>query len=164
MTGRSSALKPSLFAVFCIALSAFTLWPVIKEDRAWPDSIRSYLESDGFADSGASNLVSAIYLGYRAYDTLGETIVLLVAVSGAIAMIAASNGMLARGYTEASQRPGLSSPGEQPRVTRKNRTELLDVVTSKLGPIVLIFGLYVMLFGHVSPGGGFQGGDRKSVV
>jgi multicomponent Na+:H+ antiporter subunit B len=32
------------------------------------------------------------------------------------------------------------------------------VVTGKIGPIVLIFGVYVMVYGHLSPGGGFQGG------
>lgn len=34
------------------------------------------------AETGATNLVSAIYLGYRAYDTLGEALVLLLAVTG----------------------------------------------------------------------------------
>jgi multisubunit Na+/H+ antiporter MnhB subunit len=33
-------------------------------------------------ETGATNLVSAIYLGYRAYDTLGEALVLLLAVTG----------------------------------------------------------------------------------
>jgi multisubunit Na+/H+ antiporter MnhB subunit len=42
---------------------------------------------DGVEDTGAVNLVTAIYLGYRAYDTLGETIVLLLAVSGVMVMV-----------------------------------------------------------------------------
>jgi multicomponent Na+:H+ antiporter subunit B len=42
---------------------------------------------DGVKDTGAVNLVTAIYLGYRAYDTLGETIVLLLAVSGVMVMV-----------------------------------------------------------------------------
>jgi multicomponent Na+:H+ antiporter subunit B len=36
------------------------------------------------AESGAINLVSAIYLGYRAFDTLGETIVLVLSVAGVL--------------------------------------------------------------------------------
>ncbi len=32
-------------------------------------------------ETGAVNLVSAIYLGYRALDTLGETVALLLAVA-----------------------------------------------------------------------------------
>ena len=35
-------------------------------------------------ETGAINLVSAIYLGYRAFDTLGETIVLVLSVAGVI--------------------------------------------------------------------------------
>ena len=38
------------------------------------------------------------------------------------------------------------------------RTEILDVVSRKLAPFILLFGLYLVAFGHLSPGGGFQGG------
>lgn len=38
----------------------------------------------GIEETGAINLVSSIYLGYRVFDTLGETIILLLAVSGII--------------------------------------------------------------------------------
>lgn len=127
--------------------------PVFLSDFPWPSSARDYLEARGEADSGARNLVSAIYLGYRAFDTLGETIILLVAVSGTISIIAHSGISLARGFGEEA----LDRRHGSPRL-RRRRTELIDVVTGKLGPIVLIFGLYVMLFGHLSPGGGFQGG------
>lgn len=127
--------------------------PVFLSDFPWPTAARDYLEAHGVADSGARNLVSAIYLGYRAFDTLGETIVLLVAVSGTIGIIAQSGVSLARGFGEEA----LDRRTASPRL-RHRRTELIDVVTGKLGPIVLIFGLYVMLFGHLSPGGGFQGG------
>jgi multisubunit Na+/H+ antiporter MnhB subunit len=44
-------------------------------------SRREYL-SEGPEATGAINIVSAIYLGYRAYDTMGEAIVLLLAVTG----------------------------------------------------------------------------------
>ena len=38
----------------------------------------------GIQETGAINLVTSIYLGYRAFDTLGETLVLLLAVSGVV--------------------------------------------------------------------------------
>ncbi len=38
------------------------------------------------------------------------------------------------------------------------KTDALSVITGKLGPLVLVFGAYLIAFGHVSPGGGFQGG------
>ncbi|POR00670.1 hypothetical protein AU468_09475 [Alkalispirochaeta sphaeroplastigenens] len=38
------------------------------------------------------------------------------------------------------------------------RTELLDVISRKLAPFVMVFGLYLVAYAHRSPGGGFQGG------
>jgi len=38
------------------------------------------------------------------------------------------------------------------------KTDILDTVSRKLGPYVLLFGCYMISYGHVSPGGGFQGG------
>lgn len=38
------------------------------------------------------------------------------------------------------------------------RTDSLRVISGKLGPLVLVFGAYLIAYGHVSPGGGFQGG------
>jgi len=128
------------------------LIPVFLSPSPWPTKARDYIEKNGFADTGALNQVSAIYLGYRAYDTLGETIVLLLAVSGTIGIIAKSGISLARGFNETKPEPLKSGRSSL------LRTDLIDVVTGKMGPIVLLFGVYVMLYGHISPGGGFQGG------
>ncbi|MFP4407283.1 MAG: MnhB domain-containing protein [Spirochaetaceae bacterium] len=38
------------------------------------------------------------------------------------------------------------------------RTQLLDVISRKLAPFVMLFGFYLIAFAHRSPGGGFQGG------
>lgn len=46
--------------------------------------IREYVIENGSRETGALNLVTSIYLGYRMFDTLGETIVLLLAVSGVL--------------------------------------------------------------------------------
>ena len=53
------------------------------------DSIRVHILERGTEETGSLNLVTAIYLGYRAYDTLGETIVLLLAVSGIVYLVGA---------------------------------------------------------------------------
>lgn len=38
------------------------------------------------------------------------------------------------------------------------RTDILEVAARKLAPFILLFGCYVIAYGHLSPGGGFQGG------
>jgi len=37
-------------------------------------------------------------------------------------------------------------------------SELVDIVSRKLVPFILLFGCYLISHGHLSPGGGFQGG------
>lgn len=144
-----------LAALASVLAAAFALWPLFALDVAWPGTVRDYLEAKGTVESGAMNLVSAIYLGYRAYDTLGETVVLLVAVTGAIGMMAAGSALAPREAGGAPVEPA-RSPRREAR--SRQRTELIAALSGKLGAVILIFGLYVMLYGHVSPGGGFQGG------
>lgn len=40
----------------------------------------------------------------------------------------------------------------------RRKTDILDVIARKLAPYMFLFGLYLVSFGDVSPGGGFQGG------
>jgi multisubunit Na+/H+ antiporter MnhB subunit len=44
--------------------------------------LRRYFAEHGVPQTGSINLVSSIYLGYRAFDTLGETVILFLAVTG----------------------------------------------------------------------------------
>ncbi|GAB1456627.1 MAG: MnhB domain-containing protein [Spirochaetia bacterium] len=140
------AKATNTFTIVLIAgLSIAVIAPIVLSEAAWPTLARDMIDATGFNDTGARNLVSSIYLGYRAYDTLGETIVLLAALAGSAAIIAGEHPR--RGSIQ-------SSTAEH----RSVHTEILNVIAGKLAPIVLLFGTYVMLYGHVSPGGGFQGG------
>ncbi len=42
---------------------------------------------DGFSKTGASNIVAAIILDFRAYDTFGEAIVLFTSIIGALSVL-----------------------------------------------------------------------------
>lgn len=64
-------------------LSGLILFAVVSESPSTesPPIVRR-IKAVAPEETGATNLVSAIYLGYRAYDTLGEALVLLLAVTG----------------------------------------------------------------------------------
>jgi multisubunit Na+/H+ antiporter MnhB subunit len=49
--------------------------------------VSEYYISHGVADTGAINLVAAVILDYRAYDTLGEAIVLFASALGVAAVL-----------------------------------------------------------------------------
>jgi len=138
--------------IFTVLLAAAVVSVVIINNHSWPDQGRDYLYANALSDTGASNTVSSIYLGYRAMDTLGETLVLLVAITGTMSVL------INLGKKKVDEEAVSFSLAPEKRPKNALRTHLLEVVASKLGPIVLLFGFYVMLYGHISPGGGFQGG------
>lgn len=157
MKKRNSAASV-IRTVTAVGTVAAVLFIIFLLDSPWPTAARDYLKSYGREETGAPNLVSGIYLGYRAYDTMGETIVLLVAVSGTIGILKKIKELMAaEEKKEAGDASAFRLPTEK-RKTHALRTNLIEVVTGKIGPIVLIFGVYVMMYGHLSPGGGFQGG------
>lgn len=136
--------------IFILLVVTLAMLPIILSSHPWPVASRDYLYENALSDTGAVNTVSSIYLGYRAMDTLGETLVLLVSITGTM-------GILINLGKENEEALSFSLTPEK-RPTNAQRTHLLEVVASKLGPVVLLFGFYVMLYGHISPGGGFQGG------
>lgn len=68
-------------------LLGFTLILGINFRTVPPSQLKDRFFLHGVKETGAINLASAIYLGYRAFDTLGETVVLLLAVSGVAAVL-----------------------------------------------------------------------------
>lgn len=98
---------------------------------------------DAAAETGAANMVTAVLADYRGYDTLGETAVIFAAGLGCLVILAAAGG-----------RPNLPAAG----MSHRFGSVILDAATRVLVPVVLLFAVYVLIHGHISPGGGFQGG------
>lgn len=96
------------------------------------------------AELGAPNVVTGILISFRGFDTLGEVAVLF--------MVAASVGaLLSAGAGAGPQAVGTASARRLPSELVRNGA---DVVL----PLIFLFGAYVILNGHLSAGGGFQGG------
>lgn len=92
---------------------------------------------EGAQRVGTANLVTAVVLGYRGYDTLGELTILFTA---ALALGLA----LGRRRKEARRDPDAGL--------------VLRASADLLFPLLTLVGLYIILHGHLTPGGGFQGG------
>jgi multicomponent Na+:H+ antiporter subunit B len=93
-------------------------------------------------DLGAPNVVTGILLTYRAFDTLGEVAVLF--------MVAAGVGLVLR----TRPRRNKKSSERQPR----QASEIVRTGAQILVPLIAIFAAYIIMNGHLSAGGGFQGG------
>ena len=77
-----------IIPVMLIIVLAVFLFTAIKIDYGHPNSnISQYYIDHGVADTGALNMVTAIYLDYRAYDTLGEATVFFAAALGVFMLL-----------------------------------------------------------------------------
>jgi len=92
-------------------------------------------------EMGGENAVTAIYLGYRVYDTIFEALVLVVAVVAVLHMSWFDRPSIADGKHSDINRSGLA-------------IFIIKIIT----PLILLFGIYLVINGFLTPGGGFQGG------
>lgn len=115
------------------------------------NELPQYYIEHGLKDAGATNLVANMILSYRVFDTLGESNVLFLAATSVTMLLACD-------------------PKNTPRKLRRyidheNDAEeiindrLLRTVSRILLPIAMLYSMYIMFNGHLSPGGGFAGGS-----
>ena len=92
-------------------------------------------------DVGGENTVTAIYLGYRMYDTLFEALMLLVSIVAVIHLSLYQDILVLSG-----KRRDINS------------SDITTFTIRIISPVLVLYGAYLIMNGHISPGGGFQGG------
>jgi multicomponent Na+:H+ antiporter subunit A len=125
----------------------------IPISTAFPEPAVSY--------GGGRNIVNVTLVDIRAWDTMGEISVLVVAATGLASLVFASSGRLRRGLLR--PRPLTPPPGQVwvmagHTVHAGLRSPILEVVTRLLFHTIVLFSVYLLFSGHNAPGGGFVGG------
>lgn len=138
--------------VLCIVFAAFMLLVIGNlpqygaEDAPTVNEVPQRYVEQGMEETGAVNSVAGMILDYRAFDTLGESFVLFTATCAVtLLMCAAPNSK------KKERKPELE-------VVHYDNDPIVRTVCKLVIPIILMFGIYVVLNGHLSPGGGFSGG------
>ena len=136
-----------IFLVFMLLEAVSNLPTFGQADNPVNNEVAArYIES-GLQETGAVNIVTGMILDYRAFDTLGESHVLFIATCTVLILLMNNKSKEKEEEIEASDR--LYEP--------KNDV-ILQTVARILVPPIVIFGIYVILCGHLGPGGGFSGG------
>jgi multicomponent Na+:H+ antiporter subunit B len=94
-----------------------------------------------------TNMVAAVNFDVRGFDTLGEECMLVCATTGTVVLLRG-----ARGESVTSR------AGRLPGRAKEERSDATRLICRLAAPFILLFGLYMILHGTVTPGGGFQGG------
>ena len=107
-----------------------------------------YIES-GLQETGAVNIVTGMILDYRAFDTLGESHVLFIATCTVLILLRSD---------KKKGKDRIADMEANDRIYEPKNDIILQTVARILVPPILIFGIYIILGGHLGPGGGFSGG------
>lgn len=153
---RDRRLTQAVGGVFCLFLLILMCAVVLElpvfgspDNPANNEVVQRYIEQ-GMEETGASNLVAGMILSYRVFDTFGESNVLFLAATCVT--------ILLRRDKKNTTLRDLQELEQETIKDRKDKDVVLRTAVLLLLPVSVMVGFYVMLFGHLSPGGGFSGG------
>ncbi|MGY1746099.1 Na+/H+ antiporter subunit A [Blastococcus sp. SYSU D00695] len=149
--------------VLAVAVGAFMalVGAVVMSTRTATPVSADYPEA-AYDFGGGKNIVNVTLVDIRAWDTLGEISLLVVAATGVASLV-----FLRRrtGGVERADRRDLADGGRRPRLLAASatldparRSVVLEVVTRVLFHTIMVFSVYLLFSGHNDPGGGFAGG------
>ncbi len=128
-------IKKTLVLIAIVGL-LMVFWPLMSnfEFSQNLSELASNYVRGSVNELNTQNVVTSVIVTYRGLDTLGEVTVLFLATVGI--------GFLL-GKRKGKKRPA---------------SELLQTTSSFLFALIVLFGVYIFTHGHLTPGGGFQGG------
>ncbi|MFE3544206.1 Na+/H+ antiporter subunit A [Nocardia sp. NPDC059177] len=121
--------------------------------RAIPDA--------AYRVGGGKNAVNVLLVDIRAWDTLGEISVLVVAATGVASLVFRSRrfGSAPRAADSPHYDPDAVTWLPAARlVDRRERSMVLQITTRLIFPTIMMLSVYFFFSGHNAPGGGFAGG------
>jgi len=133
---RVAAFVPALVVLFALLLWGFAGMPDFGHYRGPYGFV---LERIATPERHVTNVVNATTYDYRGFDTMGEEFILFAAVTGVV--------LLLRG-----------SSGSRRRADDDVRSDSIRLAGAVAPALVILVGLWLVAFGFVTPGGGFQGG------
>ena len=153
---RFRRLYLAVALISCVALTLVLLYTISLMPRYGEENPRTlevvgrYVE-EGLQETGAVNIVSGMILDYRAFDTLGESHVLFTALVCVLILLRIDTKNQMTGYEDyyTVRTDSYFDLSGDP---------ILRLVCAVIIPCVLLYGIYIILNGQNSPGGGFSGG------
>lgn len=138
---KLSAILITTSLIFILLLGVNELPQFGQSSNPANNEVAQYYLEKTTEETGAMNIVTGIILDYRAFDTFVEASVLFTASIVVLLVLKNDN---------------------KEKKNKKQEKVITNTILKEIGkliiPIIQIFGIYVIFFGHLSPGGGFAGG------
>jgi len=141
--------------VLCLVMIVLLMYTVMdmpyfgNADTLVDSQVSEFYIRHTLEHTGAVNVISGIILNFRGFDTLGESHVLFIAVCSVLILLhmhpaGSGHALHAYDYNDANEEP--------------HDDLILKSGARILFPLIAMFGVYIILNGNISPGGGFSGG------
>jgi multicomponent Na+:H+ antiporter subunit B len=138
-----------LFLIAAVGLGALLLWGLegLPDYRSFTPLSGQLINEVAVEERSTTDVVTAVNFDYRGFDTLGEEFILFAAVIGLALLLREQRG------------ERRLAPDEDALERRAPPTSSAVRLTALVlaGPTVLL-SVYITAHGHLTPGGGFQGG------
>lgn len=144
----SRRLRLGLFGFGAIGFAALLAWGFagLPSFGNFDGRYGQLLAHASVPERHANSAVAATTFDFRGFDTLGESFILFTAAVGVLALL----------RIQREEEDVAAEPTRTPRPTADSLS-IRSLAVALAGPVTVL-GLYVVLHGHLSPGGGFQGG------
>jgi len=138
-----------MFLAAALSLGVLVLWAYggLPDFGHYRGPYGDVLNAVSVPERNITDVVTAVNFDYRGFDTLGEEFILFAAVIGVAILLRAQRDEEQREASEFAF--GRSAP---------RTSDAVRVVALSLAGPTVVTGLYIVAHGHLTPGGGFQGG------
>lgn len=145
----SFAARRRIFLVGAAGLAALLAWGLIglPDFESFTPRYGQLVNEIGVEDRGTTAVVAAVNFDYRAFDTLGEEFILFAAVLGLALLL----------RERRDERRIAADDDARGRDVPPSSSAVRLATVLLVGPTVLL-AVYITTHGHLTPGGGFQGG------
>lgn len=145
LSGNPRHIRDAALAISGGAGIGGAAWAMLTRNPNNP--ISSYHIANSYTGGGGTNIVNVTLVDFRAFDTLGEIIVLGIAGLAIYALLDTTERGAAGARLRTWQEDMPHSPERHPL--------MFVMATRILLPLVLAVGIFIFLRGHNQPGGGF---------
>ncbi|MFE9579045.1 Na+/H+ antiporter subunit A [Nocardia sp. NPDC006044] len=159
--GRATPFKARRAVLAALVGAAVTVLGAFAVAARTAEPIWRRIPDAAYQFGGGKNAVNVLLVDVRAWDTLGEISVLVVAATGVASLVFRSRrfGSAPRAADSPHYDPDLVSWLPAGRlVDRADRSMVMQITTRLVFPTIMVLSVYFFFSGHNAPGGGFAGG------
>lgn len=145
----SAAARRTVFFAGAIGLAGFLLWGLagLPHFGNYRGPYGDVLNRVAVPERHVTNVVAAVNFDYRGLDTIGEEFILFVCASAVTLLL----------RTERDEED-IEPPNDVSEEMKVGTSSAVRTYTHLLVAPLVLLAIYIITHGHLTPGGGFQGG------